>query len=222
MVMTLVPQDGEAATAQVVQPESVKVDEGGGHLTLSPALLEVLQPLDVEPVLKDEPETSVGLALIETVQAVLHVPRPNNSHRLYVSPELLAERYAESTLGELGAARAVMEVEVSQLMIDVSKRFLDEGGGETEVRDRPKRDEETGELIMPPGRNTHGLMSLERTEVLPNGQLIVRSGLLPWEGNTSYYDAQDELFWVRREIRRRGKLPATDSEIDAPGETEKH
>lgn len=167
--------------------------------------LDVATPTDVvlptEPVPPPEAE-------------VRHVARERYPGRMFVDPEYFAQKYAAVPTAELEAIKAALADEIGKGMHEASAAFLDAGGGETAILPRPP----AGELELPPGEKSDGLILTERTRVTADGSLQVQKGKLPWDQFTSLYDKQDEQRWLIVELRRRQKLAASSETALTPSD----
>ena len=206
--------DQTAAVPSVVTAMSPLTQENERHLELPQWVVDATELVEVQaPTEQPAGEVLPELAA-PPAPALPHYARIDNPYRLYVPGELFAERYANRPLDQLGATLALLRDEVHSLKIEITNDYLDSGGAETKVIDRPKKYDETGEFIKPLGKQSHGLVSVIRSEVLSNGQLLVQTALLPWERYVSFYDIQDEMFWVQHEVNRLRRLSAeTGSEL---------
>lgn len=129
-----------------------------------------------------------------------HVYRDGNPYRMYVAPQVFAERYADASLEELQSARSAIEKQVHESVARAGNEFLDAGRGEFELIPRA---ESLDQAATAPAEESFGLINTRRTQVTAGGELAVEKGRLPWEEYKSVYDIQDELFWLMREIRKR-------------------
>lgn len=148
---------------------------------------------------RDQPAATVAQAAPE-VNDVRHLYRDGNPYRMYVDPQVFAERYADATLEELRSAKSVVEARSHDLGAKAGNEFLDAGRGEFELTPRA---ESLDAVPVPPAEESYGLINMRRTQVTSNGELAVEKGRLPWEEYKAVYDLQDELFWLIHEIRKR-------------------
>ncbi|HZL99908.1 MAG TPA: hypothetical protein VFD43_06620, partial [Planctomycetota bacterium] len=147
-----------------------------------------------------EPDAEAVEAAPAGEPEVPHEWRDGNPHRQYVSPEYFEQKYAGATDEELLAAHEALGKELPHLMNAAAVAWMEAGGGESVVVPRPP----PGEIEMGPGEKSYGLALTSRTRDAADGQLLKQSGLLPWEGNQSYYDRSDEQRWLGGELKRRG------------------
>ena len=127
---------------------------------------------------------------------VPHVERSNSPNRKYVPAEFFEEEYADASLVELAAAKNELERRVSRLTLEAMDDFFARGDAHGEIVDPAPPGKfvfQEGQPIPPEER---GLMRPTRTESLPNGQFLKKSGFLPWAEYTDLYDSQDEFFWL--------------------------
>jgi hypothetical protein len=159
--------------------------------------LTQLHPLDDEPRAAEE---AVVEQPVREPDVTRHLYRDGNPYRMYVDPQVFAERYADATLEELRSAKSDVEAKSHDLVAKAGNAFLDAGRGEFELTPRA---ESLDAVPSPPAEESYGLINTRRTQVTSNGELAVEKGRLPWEEYKSVYDVQDELFWLMREIRKR-------------------
>jgi len=187
------PSDRDARTPRTVAPTpaaSAPARELPRVAARSAPVVDASEP----PVVDAGP---VGPA---TADELPHVWRDGNPYRQFVAPGYFEKKYAGATDDEITEAHDALSKELPGLMHAAATAWLDAGGGLSEVVPRPP----PGEFKEGPGQKSDGLVGISRTRDAGNGQMLRQSGSLPWEGNQSYYDKDDEQMWLDGELRRRG------------------
>ena len=182
----------EGATVRAALPPD---QETAPQVELPTVVADSAHPLDV---VVPAPPAPVEATPVETPD-VPHVARDGKS-RMYLSPEYLAEKYADATTEELELAHAALQKELNVRVREASAAFLDAGRGEVETRARAASIEEAEKTTL----ENNGLIYTSRTNTTASGEVLHESAYLPWDEHTALYDSQDEKLWLRAELKRRG------------------
>lgn len=199
------------ALAVVTQPKADGPAAAHLHDPLAQTLVAQGVPLPAhEPPLPGQPlraDPARADTAVESLEVVPHVTRPGNIHREYVAPEVFEAFYADATDDEIILAQAHLESRVLLLIEDVVQERV--GAGlidEQEIIDLEKVSaEEIEERDRERGGWNDGLYHNVTSERLPNGLLIRKHTAIPWDQHVAVYDLQDEVYWLRRERRRRAR-----------------
>jgi type IV secretory pathway VirB10-like protein len=193
----------DSTSSSTIARATATVEPADAHVDLPQPTMDMADSIAPQPA----PAAAEANAPASPKPPVPHVTREGNTLRMYVAPEFFAAKYANASTAELEAARAVIGAEVSTLMREASKSFLDGGGGISEVVPRQPLSDDAA---MPPGEKAYDLDLTERTRVQPDGQLLKQHGSLPWEQNQAFYDKNDEEMWLLAELARRERVAVAD------------
>lgn len=179
------------------------------HDPLAVAVIERADPLpsrdSAHLELPSDVKPSAATTAVEAVGVVPRVTRGDNTHREYVAAELFEDFYAGASDDEIIIAEARIGSRVLGLIEETVQSRLASGlVDEQEIIDLTKV---TAEELLEQDRERRGeqdgLYHNVTAERLPNGLLLRKHLTVPWDAHTSVYDLQDELYWLRRERRRR-------------------
>ena len=201
VVLWLKDSTPASGNAVVVDVQRVGADELAHMEAVVPVeLRQVVRPLEAATPSEPPMPASSGQAASGMDPAVgsdlPHVPRGDNTHRLFVDPLVFEQRYADANVEELVLAKQQVETELFQRLPEAIDDVYARGLYDEEVRAAP-----TGELTFSDPKPGHGLHNVSRTEVLGNGQRLVKRAVVPWEDYRGVYDLNDEVNWLSRRIR---------------------
>ncbi len=159
---------------------------------------------DVEPAAAAVQESTARAPLPADVP---HVARDGRPARLYVDDSVFEDRWAGASLDELELARLRLTDDVGRSTQTALNEYFDLGGGTQSVVARESVDIDARPPPTP--LQEKGLIKGSRSEVMPDGRLLMTKGALPWHEFTELYNQQDEVMWLLGEIHRRKKALAS-------------